>query len=111
MHYFSMFDAHAHLTELRAIAHHDFPNVPLHFFTISIDHTKRPPKYALCDIRTYTLAPHWDGTLNAEVRNEALIEKVQTHPERFTLIDMTVSVGQGTHVVLALATGDFWKLD
>ncbi|OJT07647.1 hypothetical protein TRAPUB_1472, partial [Trametes pubescens] len=111
MHYFSMFDAHAHLTELRAIAHRDFPNVPLHFFTISINHTKRPPKYALCDIRTYMLTPHRDSTLNAEARNEALIEKVQMHPERFTLIDMTVSAGQGTHVVLALATGDFWKLD
>ena len=43
-----------------------------------------------------------------EARNDALVEKVQQHPDRFTLVEMAVPAGQGTHVVLALATGELW---
>ncbi|KAH9887647.1 hypothetical protein C8Q73DRAFT_207746 [Cubamyces lactineus] len=109
LHYFSMFDARIHLKELLKVAKRDFPNTRPEELVISIDHTQLPPKYSLKDLKTYTVGPHPEGTNNAEARNEALIEKVQQNPDRFTLVEMSVSAGRGTHMVLALATGAFWK--
>ncbi|CDO69474.1 hypothetical protein BN946_scf184817.g34 [Trametes cinnabarina] len=108
LHYFSMFDARMHLHELRRIAQRDFPNTPLTSLVVSIDHTTLPATYALKDLHTYQIGPHPMGTMNAEARNEALIEKVQQNPDRFTLVEMEVPAGQGSHMVLALATGAFW---
>ncbi|KAI0368385.1 hypothetical protein BV20DRAFT_459675 [Pilatotrama ljubarskyi] len=108
LHYFSMFDARVHLHKLRQVAKRDFPDKPLNQLVISINHAVLPPTYKVKDLMTYDVGPHPEITMNAEARNDALIEKVQQNPEKFTLVEMEVSAGQGTHKVLALATGKFW---
>ncbi|OSD01899.1 hypothetical protein PYCCODRAFT_1468190 [Trametes coccinea BRFM310] len=112
-HYFSMFDARMHIAELRRAARRDFPHTPLHELVISIDHTTLPPTYGVKDLKTYRVEPlaaaaPGESTMALEARNDALIEKVQQHPDRFTLVEMAVPAGQGTHIVLALATGELW---
>ncbi|KAI0352454.1 hypothetical protein OH77DRAFT_1513235 [Trametes cingulata] len=111
LHYFSMFDARVHLPELRKAAKRDFPNTPLNELVVSINHAVLPPTYGVKDLKTYEIGPHPEGTMNAEARNDALIEKVQQNPDKFTLVEMEVSAGRGTHKVLALATGKFWDLE
>ncbi|KAI9059087.1 hypothetical protein FKP32DRAFT_1188172 [Trametes sanguinea] len=109
LHYFSMFDARMHVAELRRAARRDFPDTPLHELVISIDHTARPATYGVKALKTYRVEPHVAAASRAlEARNDALVEKVQQHPDRFTLVEMAVPAGQGTHVVLALATGELW---
>ena len=44
-------------------------------------------------------------------RNDALIEKVQNNPERYTIVDMTISAGSAMSKIMTLATGAFWDID
>ena len=41
----------------------------------------------------------------------ALIEKAQAHPDKYTIIDMTIAGGAALQKVMTLATGGFWDFD
>ena len=77
---------------------------------ICIDYTVVPPVFSLTPLATYTTKDA-AGTANTMARNDAIIEKVQTHPTRYALIQSKISWGSGMQCSLALADGQFWSSD
>ncbi|TFK80133.1 hypothetical protein K466DRAFT_667821, partial [Polyporus arcularius HHB13444] len=111
LHYLAMFDSRMHIGELRRAAARDFPNSPLTELVVLIDQSVVPPKYGVKELKAYTLNDHVVISENEEARNRALIEKAQAHPDKYTIVDMTIAGGDALNKVMTLATGGFWSLD
>ncbi len=111
LHYLAMFDSRMHIGELRRAAARDFPNTPLTELVVLIDQSVVPPKYGVKELKAYTLNDHVVISENEEARNRALIEKAQAHPDKYTIVDMTIAGGDALNKVMTLATGGFWSLD
>ena len=106
-----MLDARMHISELRRAAGRNFPNTPLTELVVVINQSVLPPTYGVQELKTYRLGDGVAVSENEEARNAALIEKAQAHPDKYTIIDMTIAGGAALQKVMTLATGGFWRLD
>ncbi|THH33240.1 hypothetical protein EUX98_g1007 [Antrodiella citrinella] len=106
-HVLSMRDAGKKRQQFRKLIKANFPSAALHDTVVCMDYTVLPAKSSVRLLKDYNTG-HTMGSDNAEARNDALVEKVQTHPDRFTLIESKIACGQGHQCVLTLATGQFW---
>ncbi|KAI0751907.1 hypothetical protein C8Q80DRAFT_1269066 [Daedaleopsis nitida] len=111
LHYLAMFDARMHLSTLRELAASQFPSTPTNKLVVHIDQSVFPPSYAVKELGAFQIAARDDVSRNELARNEALVEKVQGNPERFTIVEMIVLSGEALQVLMTLATGGFWELD
>lgn len=112
-HALSTRDARKHLPKLRGIAAREHEGVPLANFVVCIDYTVLPETYTL---RLLTEEPgpysrQINGSANAEARNNALHDKAKKNPEKYVLIESTISNGRSDQLVLTLGTGEFWNGD
>ena len=106
-----MLDARMHISELRHAAARSFPNTPLTELVVAINQSVVPPTYGVQELKTYRLGDGVAVSENEEARNAALIEKAQAHPDKYTIIDMTIAGGAALQKVMTLATGGFWDFD
>jgi len=51
--------------------------------------------------------PETCGSVNAEARNDALLEKVRDNPEKYTLLESSIANGQDGQLVMTLSKC-FW---
>jgi len=103
-------DARKHLPTLRDIAKKEHPTLAPTDLVIRVDYVQLPPVFRLAALDTYSTGPT-NATVNAEARNDAIIEKVRENRENYTLLESAVASGQSITCVLTLATGSFWTSD
>ncbi|KAH8079436.1 hypothetical protein BXZ70DRAFT_996345 [Cristinia sonorae] len=107
-HVLFMRDARKLRYDCRKIMERDYPSASIHDFVIYMDYTVVPMKHSVKLLKGFDIGPT-AGTDNAEARNEALVEKVQQNPTRFTLVESKISCGSSEQCVLTLATAGFWE--
>jgi len=88
----------------------EYPQTVNADLVVCIDYLVNPPKFSVVPIAEYDKhQPETDGTVNAEARNEALIERARENPGKFTIIQSKIANGQSKQLVLTIVTGGFWQ--
>lgn len=109
-HHLATRDAWRELPTLREMATKEYPQTVNTDLVVCIDYLVNPPKFLVVPIVEYDKhQPETDGTVNAEARNEALIERARENPGKFTVIQSKIANGQSKQLVLTIVTGGFWQ--
>jgi hypothetical protein len=88
----------------------EYPETVNTDLVVCIDYLVNPPKFSVVPIAEYDKhQPETDSTVNAEARNEALIERVRDNPGKFTVIQSKIANGRSKQLVLTIVTGGFWQ--
>ncbi|OBZ69930.1 hypothetical protein A0H81_10589 [Grifola frondosa] len=103
----SLYDARAHLPQLRMLARSEFADDPLSNLIICVDYSDRSARCTLKRADEYVCGLLAESEAIA-TSHDAIIEKFRSHPGHYTLIETTLRGGNGS---LTLTVGWFWSAD